>query len=628
MPSNSRGCDLAKELKATGASQSLAIRINGKLFDLITPLSDGDVVELISFDSEEGKEIFWHTSAHVLAQAVLRLFPEAKNTIGPPIENGFYFDFANLTLTESDLERIEKEMEAIIRENYPIKREILADKEAAKKVFHKNPYKLELIEGFEEGGISVYHQGEYCDPCRGPHLPSLSKIKAVKVIKTAGAYWRGDPSREMLTRIYGITFPDKALLKGYLDHIEEAKRRDHKVLGPKLELFCLYEDLAPGIPFFLPKGMILWHEIMRYWHECHNKAGYVEIRTPLIMIRELWERSGHWQNYREHMYTLTIEERDFALKPMNCPGGILCYKSTIHSYREFPMRVAEIGHVHRYESHGALSGLVRVRGFHQDDAHIYLEMEQVEEEIVALLKMTAEMYTTFGLTFELSLSTKPASGTIGSDEVWEKATAALKGALIRHGQPFKINEGDGAFYGPKIDTHIKDALGRRWQTATTQIDMNLPERFDLTYDAKDGTKKRPIMLHRTIYGGIERFVGILIEHFAGKFPLWMSPRQIRLIPVADRHIAYARELKEKLVAMNFHVEVDESAESVGKKIREAQLMQVNYMLTLGDREVESSTVSVRTRDNQVHGEIAFETFVNTIQKERSERSLSSPFSKV
>ncbi len=577
----------------------------------------------MEFFRAEGKEIYWHSSAHILAQAVLRLWPEALPTIGPPIENGFYYDFANLHISDEDFAKIEQEMETIVKENYKSEREILADKAAALKAFGKNPYKAELIQGLTEGEITAYRQGEFYDLCRGPHLPNVGKVKALKVLKIAGAYWRGDSNREMLTRIYGITFPDRKLLKEYLQQLEEAKKRDHKVLGPKLDLFSIQEE-APGMPFIHPKGMIIWNELLAFWRQCHRKAHYDEIKTPQLMSKELWKTSGHWDNYRQNMYTSEIDEKEFAIKPMNCPGCMLFYKTHVHSYREFPLRVAEIGHVHRHEASGALSGLMRVRSFHQDDAHIFLLPDQITDEILNIFHLIDEIYGAFGLQYHLELSTRPEK-SIGADEDWEQSTAALKSALDRFNHPYRINEGDGAFYGPKIDLHIRDALGRTWQCGTIQLDMALPERFNLEYDAAAGTRPRPVMVHRALFGSIERFFGILIEHFAGKFPLWISPRQVRIIPVADRHIPYAQQVKDRLFRCGLQVELDDSHESVSKKVREAQLMQVNYMLTIGDREAENQTVALRTRDNVVHGEISLDHFLSKIKDEMDTRALHSPF---
>lgn len=628
LPEGSTVKDLADKLHLNGPNQALGANINGKNSDLNTPLSNGDRVIIWNFDDPEGKDIFWHTSAHVLAQAILRLWPEAKPTIGPPIENGFYYDFANLTISDEDFERIEKEMQAIIAENYLSKRESIANKQEALKLFAHNQYKCALINSFPDTDeLSGYRQGEFFDLCRGPHLFNLGKIKAIKVMKTAGAYWRGDSKNEMLTRIYATSYPDKKLLKEYLNQLEEAKKRDHKILGPKLDLFSLKEE-APGMPFIHPKGMIIWNQLTGYVRELLEKNGYVEIKTPSLMTRDLWERSGHWSNYRQNMYTLEIEERDFAIKPMNCPGGMLYYLSHIHSYRELPLRVAEIGNVHRYEPSGALSGLFRVRSFHQDDAHIFMKPSDIESEILLILKLADEIYSMFGLTYHLELSTRPEKNTIGSDEDWKIATEGLKNALDKSQCAYKINEGDGAFYGPKIDFHIRDALNRTWQCGTIQLDMALPEKFDLQYTDSEGNRPRPIMLHRAILGSVERFFGILIEHFSGRFPLWISPMQVRLLTVADRHQPYADELANTIKEAGFHCDVDDSSESVSKKVRNAQLAQINYILTVGDKEVENQTFNLRTRDNVVHGEMKLNEFLTRISKEKKDRSLTSPFSKL
>jgi threonyl-tRNA synthetase len=618
--------DLARSLQLTAPHEALCCRVNGDLVDLPTILQEGDRVEFISFDDRIGKDVYWHTSAHVLAQAVLRLWPEAQPTIGPSIEEGFYYDFADLTISDEDFPKIEKEMKKIIAENHKPERHIFKDASQAIQTFSGNPYKKELIEEIapKGGELTAYSQGEFSDLCRGPHLPSLSKIKAISVLKTSGAYWRGDANNPMLTRIYGISFPSKEMLKEYFHKIEEAKKRDHKILGPKLGLFLLREE-APGMPFIQPKGMVVWNRLIDYWRECHKRAGYVEIKTPTLMVRTLWERSGHWENYRENMFTSTIEKREFAIKPMNCPGGMLLYGSTGHSYRELPLKVAEIGLCHRYEHSGALSGLFRVRCFHMDDAHIFMQREDIQTEIQGVLSLADEIYQTFGLSYTLVLSTRPEAHTIGTDEEWEATTAALKNALDATGTPYEIAEGDGAFYGPKIDFKLHDALGRKWQCGTVQLDMSLPERFDLEYTATDGTKRRPVIAHRAIYGSIERFFGALIEFYAGKFPLWLSPSQIYLLPVADRHHEYAEKLRKRFVDLGFETFVDSSAESVSKKVRTAQLELYNYILTVGDREVEEQNISLRTRDGVVHGAMDVTTFVKTICKERDEKMLASPF---
>jgi len=625
LPEGSSAKDLADKLNLKGPHEALGATINGKSSDLSTPLRNGDEVMLWNFEDREGKEIYWHTSAHVLAQAILRLWPNAKPTIGPPIDNGFYYDFADLPISDADFDKIEDEIQKILSENYLSKKESFSSKEEALKAFSHNKYKCELIQSFENGSpLTGYRQGEFFDLCRGPHLYSLGKIKAFKLMKTAGAYWRGDSKNEMLTRIYGISFPDRKQLKDYLQHLEEARKRDHKILGPKLDLFSLKEE-APGMPFIHPKGLIVWNQLVAYIRECLDKNNYVEIKTPTMMTRELWEISGHWKNYREHMYTSQVEDRDFAIKPMNCPGCMLFYKGHTHSYRDLPLRVAEIGNVHRYEPSGAISGLFRVRSFHQDDAHIFMKPSDIQEEISRTIALADEIYSKFGLEYHLEFSTRPEKGTIGTDEEWETATQGLKQALDKTGRPYRVNEGDGAFYGPKIDFHIRDAIDRTWQCGTIQLDMALPEKFELEYTAEDGSRKRPVMIHRALFGSIERFFGILIEHFVGKFPLWLSPVQVRILNVADRHLPYADEVAKKLKAAGFHVEVDASNESVSKKVRNAQLAQANYILTVGDKEMENLSINLRTRDNVVHGEVNIDDFIKKIDQEKKERSLVSAY---
>lgn len=625
LPEKSTAKDLAEQLNLKGPHQALGVQINGKSVDLCHPLKEGDTVKLWSFDDPQGKEIFWHTSAHVLAQAILRIWPDAQPTIGPPIENGFYYDFGNLTISDQDFDKIEEQMRAIVEENYLSKRENFANKAEALKAFSHNPYKCELIESFPEGEeLSGYRQGEFFDLCRGPHLYNLGKIKALKVLKTSGAYWRGNPDNEMLTRVYAITFPDRKLLKEYLHILEEAKKRDHKIIGPKLDLFSLKEE-APGMPFIHPRGTIVWNELLNYLRDLLRTKDYIEIKTPTMMTKELWVRSGHWGNYRQNMFTSEIEDREFAIKPMNCPGGMLFYRSHVHSYRELPLRVAEIGNVHRFEPSGSLSGLFRVRSFHQDDAHIFMKPSDIHSEILNTLKLADEIYTTFGLTYRLELSTKPEKNTIGTDEEWKIATEGLKSALDETGLPYRINEGDGAFYGPKIDFQIQDAINRTWQCGTIQLDMALPEKFELEYTAEDGTRKRPVMIHRAIFGSIERFFGILIEHFSGRFPLWLSPLQARIIPVADRHVPYAKELCKKFRAAGFHCDIDESNESVSKKVRTAQLEQVNYMLTVGDQELQNQTINLRTRENAVLGEMQPNDLIAAMLEEKRTRALISPY---
>jgi len=628
LPEGAKASDLIEKFNLRGPNQGLSVTINGELKDLSTPLSDNATVQFHSFEDEIGKEVFWHTSAHVLAQAVMRKFPNAKPTIGPPIENGFYYDFADLQISESDLAALEKEMQKICESNFKSERSVFQSKEEAVARFQNNPYKLEMIEGFAKEGkeLSGYTQGEFFDLCRGPHLPNLGKIKAIKVLKTSGAYWRADAKNAQLTRIYGISFPDRKLLKEYLQKLEEAKKRDHKVIGPKLDLFSMHEE-APGIPFIHPKGMTIWNRIVDYWRECHKRAGYVEIKTPTLLTKELWVKSGHWQNYHENMFITTQEEREFAIKPMNCPGAMIYYNDKSHSYRELPLRIAEFGHVHRFEPSGSLSGLFRVRAFHQDDAHIFVKLSDIQDEIPRVLALLDEIYSTFGLTYDLALSTRPESNTIGSDEAWEIATAGLRSALDKTGRPYKVNEGDGAFYGPKIDISLHDALGRAWQCGTIQLDMSLPERFDCEYTDSDGTRQRPILIHRALLGSIERFFGSLIELYVGKFPLWLSPSQVRIVPVASRHNDYAYQVRETLMKLDFCVDVDDSNESVSKKIRDAQMQQYNYILTVGDQEVANNSIALRTRDNVVHGEVNIQAFIEAIEKERATKSLHSSFTK-
>lgn len=625
LPDGSTAQTLAEKLNLKDPGQALAAIINGKACDITHSLQDGDRVHLLSFDEPEGREVFWHTSAHLLAQAILRLYPNAKPTIGPPIKNGFYYDFDDLEVSDTDFDKIEEEMKKIVSENHRSQREVFQTKQEALNHFSGNPYKAELIRGIPVGEmLTGYRQGEFFDLCRGPHLVNLGKIKALKLMKTSGAYWKGDAKNKMLTRIYGITFPDRKQLKSYLQMLEEAKKRDHKILGPKLDLFSFKEE-AVGMPFIHPKGLIIWNALLELLRERLRESDYEEIKTPTLLSRELWEKSGHWMNYKEHMFTSQVEDHDYAIKPMNCPGCMLYFKSGVHSYRELPLRVAEIGNVHRYEPSGAVTGLFRVRSFHQDDAHIFMKPEDIEDEILQILDFADRLYKTFGLTYHLELSTRPEEGTIGTDEEWQMATAGLTQALNRSGWDYKLNPGDGAFYGPKIDFHIKDALERTWQCGTIQLDMALPERFALEYTATDGTRKRPVMLHRAIFGSIERFFGILIEHFAGRFPLWLSPRQIRILTVADRHNDYAEKLLKRFKKEGFHAELDTSHESVSKKVRFAQLAQVNYILTIGDKEVENNTFNVRTRDNVVHGEHKIDPFMEALSNEWKEKQLTSKF---
>lgn len=615
--------DLALSLSAGLARKTVAAKINDQLKDVTTALSDGDRVHLLTFEDEEGRDVFWHSSAHILAQAVLRVFPQAKPTIGPPIEQGFFYDFANLSLSVEDFPAIEAEAKKIIKEKLVPKRIEYANKEEALAVFGDNPYKKELIENLEEG-LSAYQQGEFVDLCRGPHMPKTSMVGGFKILKTSGAYWRGNAENEQLTRLYAITFPDKKDLADYVHRLEEAKKRDHRVVGKQLDLFSFHK-VGPGMPFIHPKGMVIWNELLDFWRELHTQDRYVEIKTPVILGSELWEISGHWDYYRENMYTSEIDDKVNAIKPMNCPGGMLFYKNSQYSYRDLPMRVGEIGLVHRHEMSGALSGLFRVRSFHQDDAHIFMKPNDIVSEILGVLKLADRIYSQFGLSYHLELSTRPEK-SIGNDEDWEMTTAGLREALEKSGRTFQINEGDGAFYGPKIDFHIKDAIGRTWQCGTIQLDMSLPERFELAYIDEDGQPKRPIMIHRALFGSIERFFGILIEHYAGKFPLWLSPVQVRLLPVAERHGEAAQALVSQLEERGLRVEVDTSSESVNKKVRNAQMDQVNYILVYGDKEASGAPLTVRTRDNVVHEGVSVETFLATLTTERNERRSESALS--
>lgn len=626
LPDGSSAKDLAEKLNLREPHQAVAVTINGDPKDLLTELRDGDQVNLLDFETKEGKEVFWHSSAHVLAQAVLRLWPDALPTIGPPIAQGFYYDFANLSISIEDFPKIEKEIQKIIKENFKTEFHLFKDKKEAIAEFGNNPFKKELIESFDEGSpVTAYRQGEFFDLCRGPHLFNLGKIKAFKLLKTSGAYWRGDSDKEMLTRIYGISFPDRQMMKDHLHMLAEAKKWDHRVIGNKLNLFSFREE-APGMPFIHPQGMIIWEAILAYWNEVHQTAGYEMIKTPQMMSKELWVRSGHWEHYRENMYLSLVDDQEFAIKPMNCPGCMLYYKAHKHSYRELPLKIAEVGHVHRHEPSGAINGMFRVRCFHQDDAHVFMKPDDIKEEILNVLSLTQELYLTFGLEYSLELSTRPEK-SIGTDQDWEMTTKGLRDALEEWDAPYRINEGDGAFYGPKIDIHIHDAIGRAWQCGTIQLDMSLPEKFELVYTDKDGEAKRPIMIHRAIFGSIERFFGILTEHFAGKFPLWMSPRPVRIVPVADRHVEYAEVIQAEVIQAEIRCEIDDSHESVSKKIRNAQLDQVNYMLTIGDQEVENQTASLRTRDNVVHGEIVVHEFLGSVLDEYISRSLHSPYTK-
>ncbi|SFQ50095.1 threonyl-tRNA synthetase [Lachnospiraceae bacterium XBB1006] len=582
-------------------------------------LKNGEIVER-NMESEEGKKAFWHTSAHVLAQAVKHLYPSAKCAIGPAIENGFYYDFAfDFPFAEEHLQAVEEEMKRIVKASLSLEvREVSKENAIAFMEEKDEPFKLELIRELPEGEkISFYKQGDYEEFCAGPHIINTSHIKAIKLLSIAGAYWRGDEKNPMLTRIYGISFSKAGELSDYLKMLEEAKARDHRKLGKELGLFALMEE-GPGFPFFLPKGLVLKNLLIDYWRQIHQREGYVEIATPILLNRELWEKSGHWEHYRDNMYTTEIEGDEFAIKPMNCPGGMLFCNLQQHSYRELPMKVGELGIVHRNEKSGTLHGLMRARCFTQDDAHIFMMEDQVQGEIQKVVELIDEVYAKFGFSYEIELSTRPEN-SIGSDEDWELATNALADALKAMGRSYSVNEGDGAFYGPKLDFHLKDSLGRTWQCGTIQLDFQLPQRFDISYVGADGEKHRPIMIHRVVFGSIERFIGILIEHYAGKFPLWLSPVQVKILSIADRFIAYSKEIAQELSRCGIRCEVDERSEKIGYKIREAQLDRVPYMLIIGQREAESGAVSVRSREDGELGSMAVADLIKLLQQ--AEQSL-------
>jgi threonyl-tRNA synthetase len=612
------GMDIAMSISEGLARNCVAAELNGQLIDLSVPIDEDSAIRLITTKDPEAVDILRHSAAHVMAQAILSLYKEAKLTIGPVVKDGFYYDIDMPPVSEEDFPKIETEIKRIIKAKLPFTRKTVG-KDDAQKIYRDEPYKLELISELEDGTISFYTQGDFTDLCRGPHLPHTGMIKAFKLMKVSGAYWRADQNNAQLQRIYGTAFFDKKELKQYLHVLEEARKRDHRKIGSTLDLFS-FHDVAAGMPFFHPKGMEIWNALLGYWREEHRADGYVETKTPLILNRSLWEQSGHWENYRENMYTSIIDDVDVAIKPMNCPGGMLLFKEKSHSYRDLPLRAAEIGLVHRHEMSGVLSGLFRVRAFHQDDAHIFMTPDQIESEIIGVLRLVERVYATFGLGFHLELSTRPQK-SIGSDEQWQMATDGLTSALNAYGKEYQTNEGDGAFYGPKIDIHIKDAIGRTWQCGTIQLDMSLPERFDLSYIGADNEKHRPVMIHRVVYGSVERFLGILIEHFAGKFPLWLAPTQIVLLPINDDLTAYAEEQKTILQRDGLRVVVDNRTESLKKKIRNAQLTKIPLMLTIGEREREAGTFSVRTLDGRVTHGVTRETFLGRTRNHISERKL-------
>ncbi len=607
-----RVIEVAKDIGEKLADDAIAAKLNNELVDLSTKINKDSNLRIITFKDDEGKLVFRHSSSHLMAQAIKNLYPDVKFAIGPAVDEGFYYDIdLDKKLTPEDLVKIEKEMDKIVRENLKIERSKLTKKEVL-EFFKENPYKTEMINELEDEKISIYKQGTFVDFCRGPHVPSTGKLKAFKLTKLAGAYWRGDAKNKQLQRVYGISFPDKKQLNEYLTLLEEAEKRDHRKLGKELDLFSMHDE-GPGFPFFHPKGTVIVNILKDFWRKEHVKAGYTEVITPMILNRKLWEQSGHWDHYKENMYFTKIDDQDYAIKPMNCPGGMLIYKTKLRSYRELPMRMGEMGTVHRHELSGVLAGLFRVRCFTQDDAHIFMTEEQIKDEIIGVLNLTDKFYKTFGFSYKVELSTKP-DNAMGSDEAWEKATAGLKSALDAKKIKYKINEGDGAFYGPKIDFHLKDCIGRTWQCGTIQLDFAMPEKFDLTYEGKDGKKHRPIMIHRVIYGSIERFLGILIEHYAGKFPLWLSPVQAIILNINDNHIKYGEELKKKLAENNLRIETDFRAETMPKKVREAQLKKIPLILTVGDKEQKSNTVAVRTLDGKVYFNIKPKDLIKKVQE--------------
>ncbi len=612
------GLDVAKSISDGLARDCVAMTVDDNLMDLGLPIKADAAVRLITTRDPEALEIMRHSAAHVMAQAVLNLYPDAKLTIGPVVADGFYYDIDMQPLSEEAFPKIEAEMKRIIKAKLPIQRHEVSKAEAL--AFYKDePYKTEMINDLTDGTISFYKQGEFTDLCRGPHVPHTGFVRAVKLMRVSGAYWRADQSKAQLQRIYGTAFFDKKQLKAHLAFIEEAKKRNHRKIGAAMDLFSFHED-APGMPFFHPKGMAVWNALLDFWRVAHREAGYVETKTPIILQRTLWEKSGHWENYRENMYTTVVDDQAYAIKPMNCPGGMLLYGTRPHSYRELPLRVAEIGLVHRHEMSGVLNGLFRVRAFHQDDAHLYMMPEQIQGEILDLLRLDERMYRQFGLDFHLELSTRPEK-SIGTDAQWDTATNGLRSALDAYGKDYRINEGDGAFYGPKIDLHIKDALGRTWQCGTIQLDMSLPERFDLTYVGKDNEKHRPIMLHRVVFGSMERFLGILIEHFEGKFPLWLAPVQAAVLPINDDLIPFAEDVAKRMIDAGLRVEVDDRTESLNRKIREAQLAKTPLILTCGAKEKAAGTLSVRTLDGTVHYGIPMDQFLEKVLAHVAERRL-------
>ena len=619
MPEGCKIEEVAQKISAGLARASLAARLDGEIVEMNHVADKGGKIEFLTFEDEDGRKVYRHTASHVLAQAVKRLYPNTKLAIGPAIDNGFYYDFdTEIPFTADVLEKLEAEMKKIIKEDLPLVRSVKPREEAVKYMEQKGePYKVELINDLPEGSVvSFYTQGDFTDLCAGPHLASTGKLKAIKLTSCTGAYWRGNEKNKMLSRVYGTAFPKQSELDEHLARIEEAKKRDHRRLGKELGIFALLEE-GPGFPFFLPKGMIVKNTLIDYWRKIHTREGYQEISTPIMLRRELWETSGHWDHYKNNMYTTTIDDNEFAVKPMNCPGGMLVYKLEPRSYKDLPMRLGELGIVHRHEKSGEMHGLMRVRCFTQDDAHIFMTPDQITSEIKGVVRLINEVYNVFGFKYHVELSTMPEDH-LGSLEDWEAATNGLRAALDEMNMPSVVNEGDGAFYGPKIDFHLEDSLGRTWQCGTIQLDFQLPMRFEAEYTGSDGEKHRPIMIHRVCFGSIERFIGILIEHFAGAFPTWLAPVQVKLLPISDRQHDYAAEVAKKLTAAGIRVETDTRNEKIGYKIREAQLEKVPYMLVLGDKECESGTIAVRSRKNGDMGTEALDKFIADVRKEIDE----------
>ncbi len=615
--------EITKDISMGLYRNACSCKINGHICDLRTVIDSDCDFEVLTFEDADGKKTFNHTASHIMAQAVKRLYPDAKLTIGPAIDNGFYYDFdVETPFSPDDLDKIEKEMKAIVKEGLEIERFELPPEDAVKLMEEKGePYKVELINEHAGKGeaISFYKQGEFTELCAGPHLMDMKVVKAFKLTNCTGAYWRGDAKNKMLCRVYGTAFPKASMLEDYLTMLEEAKKRDHRKLGKELELFTIMEE-GPGFPFFLPKGMVLKNTLVDYWREIHREAGYYEIQTPMMLNRALWERSGHWDHYKENMYTTVIDDNDFAIKPMNCPGGMLVYKTKMRSYKDLPLRMGELGLVHRHELSGALHGLMRVRCFTQDDAHIFMTKEQIKDEIKGVVSLIDRVYNTFGFKYHIELSTRPED-SMGAQEDWDIATDALRNAITELGYDYEVNEGDGAFYGPKLDFHLTDCLGRTWQCGTIQLDFQLPERFELEYTSADGEKHRPIMIHRVVFGSIERFIGILTEHFAGAFPVWLAPVQVKLLPIADRHLDYLYDVKKALEAKGIRCEIDDRSEKIGFKIRSAQLEKVPYMLLAGDKDIENNTVSVRSRKQGDEGAASLDEFLARIMEEIETKAL-------